>query len=327
MNTSSDNDIQKPKIIEALKAGFDTIASNPYLILFPIMLDMFLWFGPSWRVEKFFKRSFEQFITLPGMEPADIDMLIESYQTFWQDLTVNIDLARSLRTLPVGVPSLMVSKPSFLNPLGQPPVINLESSLQVMAFLGFFLVIGYLLGSIYFSNISGQIVQAPENTGNLSFFRTFLQIILFPLILLVIFIVLSFPGLFILGFATMISPAISQFLIFAVGVILLWVLMPLVFTPHCIFLYRQNLIAAMMTSINVVKTSMGKTAWFIIISFILIEGMDMLWRTPDVDNWFLLIGILGHAFVVTAVIAASFHYFLDATRFTQSIMNRHLKTA
>jgi hypothetical protein len=55
--------------------------------------------------------------------------------------------------------------------------------------------------------------------------------------------------------------------------------------------------------------------------------MDMLWRMPDVDNWFLLVGILGHAFVVTAVIAASFHFFLDATRFTQSVMNQKIKVA
>jgi len=327
MNTSSDNNIQKPKIFQALTAGFNTIANNPYLIAFPILLDLFLWFGPSWRVDGFFAPIIENITAMPGLNADDIDVLLESYQTFWQDLMINFDLALSLRTLPIGVPSLMISKPPFLNPLGQPPVFNLETSFQVLGSLGFFLLIGYLLGSIYFSSISGQIVQSPGKSENVTFLKTFLQIILLPLFLLAIVLLLSIPVLFILGLVTMISPVISQFLIFTAGVILLWVLMPLVFTPHCIFLYRQNLIAAMMTSISVVRTSMGKTAWFIIISFILIEGMDMLWRAPDVDNWFLLLGILGHAFIVTAVIASSFHYFLDATRFTQSLMNQDLKTA
>ena len=327
MNTSSDNDIQKPKIIQALKAGFDTIANHPYLILFPILLDLFLWFGPSWRVDAFFQPLIDNLDLLAGINGADIDQLLESYQAFWQDLGANFDLALSLRTLPIGVPSLMVSKPSFLNPLGHPLVFSLDSSFQVLFFLGFFLLIGYFFGSVYFSNISDQIIQGQKKKGEMTFLKTFLQIILMPLILLTLFVVLSIPLMFILGLVTMVSPAMGQLMIFLGGAILLWVLMPLVFTPHCIFLYRQNLIAAMMTSISVVKTSMGKTAWFLILSFIIIEGMDMLWRTPDVDNWFLLVGILGHAFIVTAIIAASFHYFLDATRFTQSILNRDIKPA
>jgi hypothetical protein len=39
----------------------------------------------------------------------------------------------------------------------------------------------------------------------------------------------------------------------------------------------------------------------------------------------LLIGILGHAFIVSSVIASSFHYFLDATKFTQTILNKQQK--
>ena len=56
MNTSSDINIEKPKIIQALLAGFNTIANKPYLIILPILLDLFLWFGPGWRVEHVFKQ-------------------------------------------------------------------------------------------------------------------------------------------------------------------------------------------------------------------------------------------------------------------------------
>jgi uncharacterized membrane protein YdcZ (DUF606 family) len=83
----------------------------------------------------------------------------------------------------------------------------------------------------------------------------------------------------------------------------------------------------MMTSIKVVRVSMGQTTWFLLLAIVLIEGMDYLWRKPPVDNWFLAIGIFGHAFVVSGVIAASFHYFLDATKFTQTIMAKNIKAA
>jgi hypothetical protein len=108
------------------------------------------------------------------------------------------------------------------------------------------------------------------------------------------------------------------------GFVLLWIILPLVFTPHGIFLYKQNLISAMMTSISVVRTSMSQTTWFIFSAFVLIEGLNYLWSSPAVDNWFLIVGIFGHAFIASAVIAASFHYFLDATAFTQSVMNKNM---
>ncbi|KUK69470.1 MAG: putative membrane protein [Anaerolineae bacterium 49_20] len=69
---------------------------------------------------------------------------------------------------------------------------------------------------------------------------------------------------------------------------------------------------------------MSQTTWFIFSAFVLIEGLNYLWSSPTVDNWFLIVGIFGHAFIASAVIAASFHYFLDATAFTQSVMNKKM---
>ena len=66
MNTSSDNNIKKPKIVEALLAGFNTIAGKPYLILLPILLDLFLWFGPGWRVDNVFKPVLDNLQKLSG---------------------------------------------------------------------------------------------------------------------------------------------------------------------------------------------------------------------------------------------------------------------
>lgn len=320
MNTSSDKQLEKPRILQALLAGFNTVANKPYVILFPILLDLFLWFGPSWHVDAFIKPWINQLTTLPGIGSPDNARIITETQTLWNEVVSNFDLAFSLRTLPIGVPSLMASKPSFLNPLGQPLTFNLESNGQILGLWLLFMLMGYLLGSLYFNHISNQIIPAHEKNTLSSFIKTFSQIILMPLILLVILIMISIPILFLITLVTMISPGISQFLTTSIAMIVLWVLMPLIFTPHAIFLFKQNLIAAIMTSISVVKTSMGKTAWFILLSFLLIQGLNILWSSPDVDNWFLLIGILGHAFIVSAVIAASFHYFIDATQFAQAVI-------
>jgi hypothetical protein len=146
-----------------------------------------------------------------------------------------------------------------------------------------------------------------------------------PVLLIVALVILCIPILLIISLVTVLSPTFSNIFLFISVIILLWAIMPLLFTPHSIYLYKQNLISAMMTSISVVKVSSGPTTWFLMASYVLVRGFNFLWKAPASDSWFLLIGILGHAFIVSAVIAASFYYFVDATKFTQTIVNKNLK--
>jgi len=320
MNTSSESKIEKPSIIQALLAGFNTIANKPDLILIPIVLDLFLWFGPSWRVDRLFAPFVQGLTALPGAGTGELLPLFENYQATLQDILANFNLAVSLRTMPIGVPSLMVSKPSFLNPIGHPLTFSLNSSIQFLAIWLLFILSGYFLGSLYFQNISKQIIGFDQDKFK-ALLKSFAQIVLMPVLLLIIMLILSIPLILLLTLVTMISPAISQFILTLALIFILWAILPLIFTPHGIFLYKQNLMAAMITSIKVVRISMGKTVWFIFFSYLMVEGLNYLWRSPNVDNWFLFVGILGHAFIVTAVIAASFHYFIDATKFSQSVIN------
>jgi hypothetical protein len=326
MNTSSEFKIQKPSIIQALLSGFNTIAHKPDLLLIPIILDLYLWFGPAWRVDRVFAPFIQNLSNLSGIESVDIATILKNYQAILKDVLTNFNLAVSLRTLPIGVPSLMASKPSFVNPLGQPITFSLETNIQFVGFWLLFLLVGFFLGSMYFQNISKQIIEL-NNHNFRALSRAFLQILLIPIMLLIILLIISIPLMIVISLVTLISPALSQFILMLAAIFSLWAIMPLIFTPHGIFLYKLNLMAAMITSIKVVRLSMSQTAWFILASFILVEGLNYLWRSPNVDNWFLIIGIFGHAFIVSAVIAASFHYFIDATKFSQSVINQTLKSA
>ncbi len=324
MNTSSDNQIKTLSIIQAMKSGFNTIAERPYLILFPILLDLFLWFGPAWRVFDFFEPYLLSLSDLSGFESTEFMAILESFQQAWQDLLANFNLAIALRTLPIGIPSLMVSKPSFLNPLGNPLTINLQSSNQILMFWFLFLLTGFFFGNLYFQTITRQVIT--EFVWPIKrLFKSYLQILLMPLVLLIILSIMVIPLILLVTMISLISPAISQFLLFLAGILIVWAITPLLFTPHGIFLYQQNIIEAMLTSIKIVRLTMGKTIWFILLSFVLVQGLDNLWRSPHVDNWFLLVGIIGRAFVVTAVITASFHYYLEATKISQAIITQEIQ--
>ena len=327
MNNGSNVKFEKPSIIQALISGFNTIASRPGLMILPILLDLFLWFGPGWRVNEYFMPVVDGIRDLPLINAGVNSSAVESYISTWQEILKNLDLAITLRTLPIGVPSLLASKPAFTNPLGSSIIFDLKNISQIAVMWFLFLMVGSILGNLYYKNISQQVVAIDQEVGLKSFFRTFFQVILMPLLLILILLIIAIPFTILAAVMTLLSPVIGEFFIFFAGLIILWILMPLIFTPHGIFLYKQNLLQAMITSINIVRMSMGQTAWFILLSFVLIQGMNYLWQLPSTNSWLLSFGIFGHAFMLTAVITASFYYFIDATKFAQSILNKNPKPA
>ncbi len=74
-----------------------------------------------------------------------------------------------------------------------------------------------------------------------------------------------------------------------------------------------------------VRYSLPNIGWFSIMAIVLSQGMDMLWRIPPANSWMTAVGILGHAFVSTSLLAASFFYYRDINLWIESAL-QWLKT-
>jgi hypothetical protein len=53
--------------------------------------------------------------------------------------------------------------------------------------------------------------------------------------------------------------------------------------------------------------------------------MDLLWLIPPATSWMTVVGICGHAFVSTSLLAASFIYYHDLNTWIESAL-QWLKT-
>jgi hypothetical protein len=60
------------------------------------------------------------------------------------------------------------------------------------------------------------------------------------------------------------------------------------------------------------------SGFLVLILIIISEGLKLLWRVPPENSWFTLVGIVGHSFVVTSLIAASFVYYHKADQWVNS---------
>jgi hypothetical protein len=327
MNDNFQTRIARPGIILAFKSGFNTVANNIYLILLPVIIDLLIWFGPHFSLENYLNPFVDQLMELPGIETPELNSAVQGLIPQLMEVIKEFNLSVVLRTYPVGVPSLSALISPTSNPIGIPINLSLTSTGGVFSSLILFAFIGIFLGSYYYQQVAVKVHQDPTKRSFGDFTKGTAQVFLLPVFMIALFIMFIIPLMLIIPVLSFISPIIGQLGLYFSLIIITWLLVPLSFTPHSIFLFKQNVMTSMMTSISVVRHSLPGSAFFLFSIFLCSMGMNYLWSVPPEDSWMLLVGIFGHAFISTALLASSYYYFLDATRFAQSIMIELRKNA
>lgn len=314
-----------PSLIKTLLAGFDAVSNHLGVIVLPILLDLLLWLGPQLRLERLVQNMFEQMLRIPEMNTPETAELIRTSREAWLSVAGQLNLFSLLRGFPVGVPSLMVSRSPTAGPLGAPFTWEVTSlGMLLLLWLALNLV-GLLAGGVYFASVAQVSITGKWDGAQL--LRDFpwisAQVILLALFIFLLAMVLSIPFSCAMAFFTVTGLNLGQISLLLVGVLLLWLMLPLVFSPHGIFVYRLQVFKSMMKSIRLIRLTLPATGLFLLILMVLSEGLDVLWKVPPEQSWLSLVGVVGHAFVTTALLAASFIYYRDADAWVQQVFKRN----
>ena len=312
-----------PGIIASLKAGFDAIAANIVLIILPLGLDILLWFGPRLRVNKLFGpilNSFTQAIAASDFPPEQINAMQFSAEEFLS-LLRDFNLISVMRTFPVGVFSLMSGVIPADTPLGTPYSVQIESGLVFILCIGLLVFAGWVAGGLFFRWVANTINHS-DKAEKLEIGPAVFQTILLSLSWMVILFVLGLPTMFVLSFFELISPILARVLLLVVSIISMWLLVPFFFMPHGIFIKKQNAFVSIFSSLRMARYTLPTSSLFVLSIALIAIGMNFLWAIPDTDSWMALIGITGHAFVTTSLLAASFIYYRDINAWLQAILDK-----
>jgi hypothetical protein len=132
----------------------------------------------------------------------------------------------------------------------------------------------------------------------------------------------AFPVLMVLGLLGAISPGLAQIALLLGFFAFMWVLPLIFFSGHGIFAYGQTLFQSLATAFRMIRFTLPGTALFILCALLISQGLTFLWRVPPADSWLTLIGIAGHAFITTALLAASFVYFRNVNSWLKVLLER-----
>lgn len=313
-----------PSLMAALRGGFDAITNNILLILFPVALDLFLWFGPRLSLRQLIQTTMERLAALYSLQDPGAVELMQANQEIWMLMAERFNLFVTLRSYPVGVFSLMASRLPLEAPVRMAPVWEITNlGAVVLAWLAIS-ILGLVAASIYFSLVSQAALtgQADWRETLPGWRRAFTQVVYLAIFWLVLMLLLSLPGgllisVFLLGGGPL---GLCAGLLF--GGLLVALIIPLLFSPHGIFVYRQSMFASLKKSVGLTRLTLPGTSLFFLLAVMISEGLDVLWRVPPEASWFSLIGVFGHAFVTTGLLAASFIYYREADRWVQSLVQQ-----
>jgi hypothetical protein len=313
-----------PSLIKSILAGFDAISNHISLILFSVAMDLILWLGPHLGLSELIRSLFDQAAALPNMNTPEMADMVSASRAMWSALADKFNLMSVIRSYPIGVPSLMISTAPTLVPGGSPRVWEVSSLGAAFGIFILLTLLGLLIGTLYF-----QLIAQASLEGTIMWRETLsrwpwsaLQVLLLALVWVALLAALSIPFSCLLSFALVVGAGVGQFAILLFGGLAVWMLFPLVFSPHGIFVFQRPMWTSLRDGIRVTRATLPSTGLFLLIVLVLSEGLDMLWRVPPETSWLTVVGITGHAFVTAGLLAATFVYYRDAMLWLQGLLER-----
>jgi hypothetical protein len=311
-----------PNMVASLRAGFDAVANKIVIIIIPIVIDLIFWMGPHVQVKTLvnnFLNSMTSSAELSSLQSGD---LLTSSMDVIRKAAEQFNLLSLLRTIPVGIPSLMAARLSVDTPNGVPKIIDVTNLFGATAIAIGLLLIGLIIGCFYYILVFQVALQGKIELKKIlqDWSWTSLQVLSLALALLILFIVISVPSSCAISALTLLGLPFGQFAVFLYIGVLLWLIFPLLFAAHGIFVNHNNALVSVQRSMLLTRMTLPTTSLFVLSVLVISEGLDYLWRVPPETSWLTLVGVSGHAFITSALLAASFFYYRDADLWTQETL-------
>jgi hypothetical protein len=304
--------------IDALFAGFELVFRQPWILLVPIALDLFLWLGPQIHA----KPIFDQLLSILNASAAqsgspDTQQALDAFKSAFQAAGEQFNVFSFVAMFGMGIPTIM--------PIVDPPPVDLFKPAVLFSiedqsvFLGWFVLfalVGVLLGSIYLAGIARAVKREPGNM--LSFLpetvRSFARVLMLVVALGLGGLVLMIP--FALGalLVSLLSPGLGVFFILAIWLVLMWAALYLSFAVPSIFVSGVGVQKSILNSITVFRYNFWSAIGLVFLVVVIQMGFSIIWQQFQDSTAGLIVDMLANAVLGTALVAAMMLFYYD--RFT-----------
>ncbi len=333
-------------VLACLTTGFDVIARRPGLIALPFLLDLFLWLGPRLSVGPLVE-PLQRWLIERGAVPGLVESqtLAVAFEPLGEALATRCNIFGTLTPAPlIGVPALMAYRMPALTPLGERIVWELRALPLSAGMLVVCLILGLSLSALYLRQLGIGIIDETSSPvpGPPRWTALWGQMLWTGLLLALLFAALAFVAVLVVGFIGMslltllvfvagvdVEPALSvvvllsSFLLITASSHLVFVALYLLFVVPGVVMLRRNPLEAMRESYLLTRGHPLEV--FVLSSLLLVValGFNVVWLLPEPDSWATIVGLAGHAFISTGLMATIFVFYQERLGFL-SLFNESL---
>ena len=292
-------------VVQSIVAGFDRIAAKPYLLIPPILLDLFFWLGPRLTVPSIVQEM-RRFLVIPYGNDEVVKVQIEALQAIISDLGQRLNLFAMISNPPAGISSLIASRMPLDTPLDTSMQFSVDRIVVIFLLLIVLLLVGQVIGTQFHWWIAKQVAQGEDLANR---WTAIGRMVLLAIILYFLFIICGFGIAFISYLSALILPLFGLMVAFFSLTFGFWILVYLFFTPHGIVRYGMGIFRAMMESATLVRWNLLPAVGYLGASVGITWLTNQVWLLPTEDSWYLLLAILGHAFISATLLAGSYAFY------------------
>jgi len=310
-----------PGVIDTLSTGYRTLNRHLYLLLVPIVLDVFYWLGPRLSVGPVARQivqTLEQMRTSPtlGVTTPQTTQSFETVKTMVENMGETVNLF-SMLSSPLSIPSVLVSRdlkaPSWL---GGGMVVTVATPAQFLGAFVLLFVLGAIVGAVYLGLVAqvvrdgrGHLIAAIRRAGLYAS-----RYIVLVVGLLMAAIMMGLPLALLIGLITLLSPLLGTLLMVVMWAGLLWLYLYAFFTIDALFVSDARPLMAILKSITVVRLSTSSAMGFLLAIVVISLGMPYVWSALGGSEIATLVSILGNAYIGTGLTVASMIFYRDRIR-------------
>jgi hypothetical protein len=332
-------------IIDALGRGFQKVNRHWWLLLVPVLLDLFLWIGPQASIQQLVDRALSSLeVDLPEVQAVDgIEAQgWDSVRALAEDVVPGYNSFSSLRVGALGVPSLaawggarlgapssyeimwvafalMVNMPQLMVSVGDasfvaPLVWQMPNeAVWLLTSLGLTLV-GILIGSFYMAALSRTLDEGEDRPSEGLWARALRfagRYGVFWLLRLGLLLAVGLPVLLLTMALAALSPGLASLFTTVVLGLATWASFYGIFFVPALAVNEVSIWRAIWNSFNVVLRNFWPTLGLFLLINLIGGGLTILWQQFSHGSWLTLIGIIGNAYVGTALVVASLLFYRD----------------
>jgi hypothetical protein len=309
--------------LSSLWKGIEFVNAHPGIMVVPVLIDAFLWFGPHLSLIPLINpvlTSINTALAANQLNPTMMDALRQAVEKY--------NLFSLLAFIPLFPPSLMTGAAPGQTPLGAPIVISIANWWQCLGIIPALIASSILIGSLYWLLAGWSAQGAKWTRGDWlgRYFRTVMVMLLLCGSFLILILGISIPVLFVIsviGVASVdIAAILSQLFFFLGGGFLFWVFLFFIFSVHGIILFRDGILQSIRNSVITSRWLYPISIWIPILLILLQYLVSMVWALASDANWSGAVGILGNAYTSSVIVTASMAYYIDKRRWISEIQSQ-----